>query len=104
MEEENKKLKALVVFTEEKVKELARRTKRISTELKALSETIIEVKHSNLDEVEKIDERVKSTMFNKEDDMLEKEIEDLINGKSINIEEIVDKFIDGLLEKDNKNE
>lgn len=104
MEEENKKLKALVVFTEEKVNELARRTKRISTELKALSETIIEVKHSNLDEVEKIDERVKSTMFNKEDDMLEKEIEDLINGKSINIEEIVDKFIDGLLEKDNKNE
>ena len=51
MEKENRKLKALVVFTEEKVNELARRTKRISTELKALSETITEIKNNDIDEV-----------------------------------------------------
>lgn len=51
MEKENRKLKALVVFTEEKVNELARRTKRISTELKALNETITEIKNNDIDEV-----------------------------------------------------
>ena len=51
MEKENRKLKALVCFTEEKVNELTRKTRRIANELEALSETIIEIKNNDIDEV-----------------------------------------------------